>query len=148
MDVRNRHITIENVQPSVDGGKYPVKKIVGEVCVVSADVFRDGHDPLVVQLCWRHEQDPTWSETFMSDDGNDGWTAIFRVEKVGRYHFSVRAWSDAGGKRVDEEKLAAPYEIVVDEPVARFGAWYEMFVRSQGTEPGKSGWARCQRPTQ
>ena len=30
-------------------------------------------------------------------------------------------------------------EITVDRPLARFGAWYELFVRSQGTAPGKSG---------
>jgi starch synthase (maltosyl-transferring) len=29
-------------------------------------------------------------------------------------------------------------EIVVDRERARFGAWYEMFPRSQGTEPGRS----------
>ena len=30
-------------------------------------------------------------------------------------------------------------ELVVDREKARFGTWYEMFVRSQGSEPGKPG---------
>ena len=30
------------------------------------------------------------------------------------------------------------HEIVVDRKAARFAAWYEMFPRSQGNEPGKS----------
>ncbi len=31
------------------------------------------------------------------------------------------------------------YHLMVDRPEARFAAWYEMFPRSQGTEPGKHG---------
>ncbi|MCL5044888.1 MAG: alpha-1,4-glucan--maltose-1-phosphate maltosyltransferase [Deltaproteobacteria bacterium] len=36
------------------------------------------------------------------------------------------------------DACAAPLlELVADRPLARFGAWYELFVRSQGTEPGR-----------
>ena len=35
---------IENLQPLIDGGRYPVKRVVGEDLVVEADVFKDGHD--------------------------------------------------------------------------------------------------------
>ena len=35
---------IENLQPLVDGGRYPVKRVVGEDLVVEADIFKDGHD--------------------------------------------------------------------------------------------------------
>jgi starch synthase (maltosyl-transferring) len=31
------------------------------------------------------------------------------------------------------------YHLMVDRPEARFAAWYEMFPRSQGTEPGRHG---------
>jgi starch synthase (maltosyl-transferring) len=33
---------IENIQPLVDGGRYPIKRAVGEDLVVEADVFKDG----------------------------------------------------------------------------------------------------------
>jgi starch synthase (maltosyl-transferring) len=37
-------------------------------------------------------------------------------------------------------------ELVVDRPRARFAAWYEMFPRSQGTDPGRSAtFADCER---
>ncbi|MBI2880182.1 MAG: alpha-1,4-glucan--maltose-1-phosphate maltosyltransferase [Candidatus Tectomicrobia bacterium] len=45
--------------------------------------------------------------------------------------------------RHDRREDAVLYEpeldVVADRPLARFGAWYEMFVRSQGTEPGRGG---------
>src|SRR5262249_13268467 len=37
-----KHILIEAVIPSVDSGRYPAKRVVGEACVVEADIFRDG----------------------------------------------------------------------------------------------------------
>jgi hypothetical protein len=36
-------IYIEDVYPVVDGGRFPVKRIVGEEVDVWADIFRDGH---------------------------------------------------------------------------------------------------------
>ena len=35
---------IENLEPLIDGGRYPIKRVVGEDLVVTADVFKDGHD--------------------------------------------------------------------------------------------------------
>jgi superfamily II DNA/RNA helicase len=35
---------IENLQPLVNGGRYPVKRVVGDDLAVEADVFKDGHD--------------------------------------------------------------------------------------------------------
>jgi len=41
--------------------------------------------------------------------------------------------------RLDETCAEPERLIVADRERARFGAWYELFVRSQGTEPGRSG---------
>jgi starch synthase (maltosyl-transferring) len=38
--------------------------------------------------------------------------------------------------RVDAYEYAPALEVVADRPLASFGAWYEMFPRSQGTVPG------------
>jgi starch synthase (maltosyl-transferring) len=42
------------------------------------------------------------------------------------------------GPREDRSAYERELEVIVDRPVARFGAWYEMFPRSQGTEPRRS----------
>src|SRR5262249_15930603 len=42
-DLSTHRIYIEDVYPVVDGGRFPVKRIVGEEVEVWADIFRDGH---------------------------------------------------------------------------------------------------------
>ena len=41
-----KRVIIEGVTPEVDGGRFPIKRTVGEVVVVEADAFTDGHDAL------------------------------------------------------------------------------------------------------
>ncbi len=43
-------VVIESVRPQVDGGRYPVKRVVGEEVQVEADVFADGHDAVFCEL--------------------------------------------------------------------------------------------------
>ncbi|PYO46767.1 MAG: hypothetical protein DMD84_25225, partial [Candidatus Rokuibacteriota bacterium] len=45
-----RTVVIEAIAPNVDGGRYPVKREVGAVFEVSADIFKEGHDVLVAFL--------------------------------------------------------------------------------------------------
>ncbi|RPI43454.1 MAG: DUF3416 domain-containing protein, partial [Betaproteobacteria bacterium] len=86
---------IENVTPAVDGGRFPIKRTLGEEVVVEADCFTDGHDALVCLLRWRHESESDWHEAAMQAAPNDRWRARFRVEKLGRYAYTVVAWVDA-----------------------------------------------------
>ncbi len=132
MAVTNKHILIENVRPSVNGGRYAAKAIAGESCVVQADVFRDGHVPVSVTLRWRSSKNKTWLECPMTDDGNDCWAATFPLAEPGLYEFSIHARSAEGDSETSDE-----YRVVADRPLARFSAWYEFFVRSQGKDPGK-----------
>ena len=37
----------------VDCGRYPVKRVMGEPCVVEADIFRDGDHVLHAVIKWR-----------------------------------------------------------------------------------------------
>jgi len=39
-------VVIENVEPCLDGGRYPIKRVVGQELKVSADIFKDGHDQI------------------------------------------------------------------------------------------------------
>jgi len=78
----------------VDGGRYPVKRVVGEEVEVHADVFTDGHDALVCEVLWKHSSDKEWFSKLMEFRHNDHWVASFRVERLGRYQYTVRAWAD------------------------------------------------------
>jgi starch synthase (maltosyl-transferring) len=70
------------------------------------------------------------------------WQADFRKrEEAGELTDSDVKEGEILKKRKDERAHATVFEpeleIVADRPRALFGAWYEIFVRSQGTVPGK-----------
>src|SRR5215469_274457 len=203
-------IHIEEVYPELDGGRHPVKRIVGETFEVWADLFRDGHDKLRAVLKYCH-QDGAWRETPFVFYDNDRWSGRFRLDAVGLWRYTIEAWTDhfeswrdeaekklaagqpielelvegsailepalqqAGAQdaarlrsilhefeaadadaraalllspelrevmarcavRSDATRYRRELEVVADRKVARFAAWYEMFPRSQGSEPGK-----------
>ncbi|MDH6264624.1 starch synthase (maltosyl-transferring) [Rhizobium sp. SG_E_25_P2] len=90
--VEDPRLAIEAVTPSVDTGRFPVKRIVGSLVRVEADVFGDGHDPLSAALLWRAADEAAWRETPMTLLGNDRWTAEFTPQRLGRHEFQIEAW--------------------------------------------------------
>jgi len=89
-----RRVIIEKVMPEVDGGRYPIKRTIGEDVVVEADVFTDSHDLLGVALLYRRNHDPQWIEAPMAFLTNDRWQASFRVTNLGRHLYTVTGWVD------------------------------------------------------
>jgi starch synthase (maltosyl-transferring) len=199
---------IEDIYPLIDGGQFPVKRIVGEPIEVWADVYRDGHQVISAALVWRREEGRDWHRAAMVHSGSDRWGGSFTPESPGRYVYAIEAWTDdfatwrhgfelkqKAGQDVTLDALegagmltkaqgvgpaaaavilrqceeylqtgdAAPllipelkeamaesqwrpdltrsmlFPLMVDRPLARNGAWYEMVPRSQGTIPGQHG---------
>jgi starch synthase (maltosyl-transferring) len=85
---------VEEIYPCIEGGRYPVKRIVGEPIEVWADVLREGHDRLAVELLWRKEGEQAWQREPMRLHGNDRWQGRFMPTEVGRYLFAIEAWTD------------------------------------------------------
>lgn len=92
-DGRGR-VIIENVKPQVDGGRFPIKRTLGESVVVEADAFTDGHDRIRCLLCYRKEEGVQWHEVPMQPLGNDRWRGTFLVRDLGRHLYTVRGWVD------------------------------------------------------
>ncbi len=92
-DGRQRAV-IENIQPAVDGGRFPIKRIAGDRVVVEADGFADGHDVVACALLWRQAGAEHWQSEPMKPLGNDRWRADFGVDQIGRWEYTVRAWVD------------------------------------------------------
>ncbi len=199
---------IEDIYPSIDGGRFAVKRIIGEPIEVWADIFRDGHDVVAAELIWRCEKDTELNRIPMRLHSNDRWTASFTPQHIGRHVYAIEAWTDefatwrhgfnlkqaasqdvtldalegasllAKAKSGDADAASvilrhceqflktgdpAPLlatelqeamtesqdridvtrssllPLMVDRPLALFGAWYEMVPRSQGREPGRHG---------
>ena len=55
-------VVIAGVSPEVDGGRFPIKRTVGEEVVVAADIFADGHDVIVAVLRHRSTGATEWDE--------------------------------------------------------------------------------------
>jgi len=87
-------VVIAAVTPEIDGGRFPIKRTVGDRVVVEADIFAEGQDVLSGVLRYRHEADPQWSETSLEFVVNDRWRAAFDITQLGRYHYSLEAWVD------------------------------------------------------
>jgi starch synthase (maltosyl-transferring) len=209
-----RSVWIGNVRPELDGGRFPVKREVGDLFEVTADILREGHEALTAVLQYRAAKDAGWQEVRMDPVENDRWVGRFPLTENTRYLYTIEAYPDpyrswaadlkkrlaasmdvtsellegaelvrrilvraAGADRrrlearladferagtaaerarvlLDEETLelvetypdrtsATRYdrelEVVADRVRARFGAWYEMFPRSQGAVPGRHG---------
>jgi starch synthase (maltosyl-transferring) len=213
-----RTIIIEHISPMLDGGRNPVKRVVGDELFVTADIFADGHDLLDAALLLRVEGGGSrgaWREAPMRLVDNDRWSGSLRVERNARHRYAIEAWRDRFGslraallKKVEGEvsfsveleearllleaalaraqaagrggqsdlaliadALAAlrrarsdagrasalsggellaavrrhpdrstatrsvELPLMVDRERARFGAWYELFPRSQGRDP-------------
>lgn len=99
---RAPRIAIEAITPAVDDGRFPVKRVLGEVVEVSVDLICDGHDKLAGALLWRAADETEWQEVRLQPLGNDRWAASFPLERMGRYFFVVEAWKDAFASFRDE----------------------------------------------
>ena len=209
-------LVIENVAPKLDGGRYPIKRVIGNVIEVSADIFKDGHDLIAARVLYRRPGEASSRiAPFNYAFDVDRWHGSFKADQIGLWQYDVEAWPDrfgtwrsdlgkrlnAGqdvrpellegaallarladkltgaakvligdaakrlgtpGLALDERlkiafaedvyelvraplfadeasRLERPLEVYVDRAEAVFSAWYELFPRSQGREPGKHG---------
>ncbi len=107
---------IEDVYPLIEGGRFAVKRIVGEPVEVWADVFRDGHDVVAAALIWRRERDREWQRAGMTHQGNDRWVGSFVPDQPGRYVYAIEAWTDefATWRRGFELKQKAGADLSLD----------------------------------
>lgn len=84
----------EELYPSVDGGRYPVKRVVGQAIEVWADILGDGHEVLGAALLWRGEGESEWRREPMTLHSNDRWSGSFVPTQPGRHNYLIEAWTD------------------------------------------------------
>ena len=114
---RLEYIIIECVTPEVDGGRYPAKRIMGDAVSVGADLIKDGHDLLGARVLFKGPGDDDWSDApMLFDFDSDRWFGEFPVDRIGRWTFTVEAWTDAFAtwRRGLEKKVAAGQDVASD----------------------------------
>ncbi len=204
--------------PSTEAA-IPVKRVVGDRLLVTADILADGHDLLDAALLLRVEGEDRWQESPMRQIETDRWSGSIVLERNARHRYAVEAWRDRFGSLhhalATKVEASAPYAteiaealillaeaatragaakgraagrdartladavaavrrarsdatraavvlrdevleaarrhpdrswatrstelpLMVDRELARTGAWYELFPRSQSRDPGKA----------
>lgn len=120
-----KRVTIDNVHPQINGGEFPVKRVVGERLYVSADIFTDGHDKVKADLLYRKAKKTSskaggkWNVVPMDFLGNDRHEAWLAVDKTGDYEYSIRGYIDYYGswqyglQKKFEDKQGVQVELLI-----------------------------------
>jgi starch synthase (maltosyl-transferring) len=116
LDTGAARIGIESITPQVDAGEFPVRRIIGDMVTVQADLLADGHDKLAAELLYRAVDEKEFRGVPMTLLNNDRWQAAFPLERLGRHEFTVQAWRDAYATFVDEvtKKHAAKISVTLE----------------------------------
>ncbi|MEV4315720.1 alpha-1,4-glucan--maltose-1-phosphate maltosyltransferase [Actinocrispum sp. NPDC049592] len=87
---------IDDVSPTVDCGRYPVKAVVGEHVPIQATVWREGHDAVAATVAWRGPTDRAARQTRMQPHPvePDIFTSLIVPDTEGLWTYRVDAWSD------------------------------------------------------
>lgn len=109
-------VAVENVYPQVDCGRYPVKRVAGDVLEVWADVFKPGHDRVAARVQYRRPGDEGWSEEPMGLFDNERWVGRFRLDRIGDFAYRVAAWTDGFATALEgvEKWLGAGEDVGAD----------------------------------
>ena len=118
-----RRVVIDAIRPAVDGGQYPIKRVVGDRVTVEVDLLVDGHDRLAGALLFRRHGEAGWREAALQAVGrepgqpdDDVWRASFVVDALGTWEYTVSAWVDAWSswRWGLQRKTEAAQDIAVD----------------------------------
>ena len=123
-------MSIKSVFPDLEGGLYPVKSEVEKEFFIYC--YTDSRNEKVPVLKYKKSTEKQWNKLSMTEqDGK--YVGSFLPKTTGFYKYTVEGY----------DKIL---EVIVEEKYARFAAWYELFPRSQGTIPNKSGtFADCEK---
>lgn len=144
---RGGSILIEGVEPEVDGGRFPAKRLAGEAVRIRADIYKDGHDVLAAQVAWRQltpvAGQTDWQAVPMRALPNDRWEAELTLPRPGRYAFTVEAWTDAWASFAQEleRKVKAGWSVKSEllEGAALLDAFAERAARAKdGAEDARA----------
>ncbi|HEU4682544.1 MAG TPA: alpha-1,4-glucan--maltose-1-phosphate maltosyltransferase [Gemmatimonadales bacterium] len=92
------HLVVTGIGPSIDEGRYAVKRLLGDVLRVGADIFKDGNDLLAGRVLFCGPGERRWQSvplTYSFED--DRWYGDVPLARVGEWRFTVEAWVDLFG---------------------------------------------------
>ncbi|MDQ3450516.1 MAG: alpha-1,4-glucan--maltose-1-phosphate maltosyltransferase [Actinomycetota bacterium] len=133
-------IPIVDVQPAVDCGQYPAKAVVGERFVVSATVFREGHDAVNAEVVLTGPDGRTRPRVRLQPGrpGTDRWSAVVSADEVGSWTYHVEAWGDPFATWRHDAGIKVPasldVELMLEEGARLFEQAAKKVPRQNGRE--------------
>ncbi len=85
---------LAGLTPRTDGGRWPVRRFLGDEMTVRADLIAEGHERIAAELLVRHEDDERETIRPMALRHNDEYFASWTLDRLGTWFFRVRAWAD------------------------------------------------------
>ena len=125
-------IIIEDVRPQIDGGRYPIKREVGDLLEVTADIFQRARQDRRRRCNTGFRDKTAWPEVEMTYVDNDRWGATFELTENTRYDYTIEAFPDPFASWRDEiaKKTEAGLDVssellegraLIDEAISRAG---------------------------
>jgi starch synthase (maltosyl-transferring) len=84
------------ISPMVDGGKYSIRRVVGQWVHVQAQIICDGHDVIQGALQFKPIHETEWQEHRIWSHTEDRWSGKFKVDAQGLWEYRVSGWVDHG----------------------------------------------------
>jgi starch synthase (maltosyl-transferring) len=139
-----KRVVVEGVKPQIDGGRYAIKRVVGDSVRVEADIFADGHDLVACRLLHQAEGEREWQSAEMESLGNDHWRGEFPVSEIGFHRYVVAGTIDHFGswRRDLVKRLDAKQDVGLD---LRTGAMIirQAAARAKGEDAARlAAWAK------
>src|SRR5215216_4700722 len=109
-------VIIERVRPEIDAGRYPVKRVQGDILEVTADIFKDGHDKIAAVVKYRRQDEDDWREAEMRFVDNDRWAGEILLTDNTRYVYTIEAFPDRWATWRDEveKKFEAGQDVALE----------------------------------
>ena len=137
-EVRTRQrVVVERVWPEIDGGRFPIKRSVGERVTVSADIFADGHDLLAGVVKYRLVAAGPPSRGIRGSAGPPPRTESRPGPVAGPEPSATdQAWQEIALAARDNDRWEATfivtelgdYEYTIEAWVDRFGSWLKALI--------------------
>jgi starch synthase (maltosyl-transferring) len=93
--LRRPRLVIEQVSPTVDGGQFPVKRVLGQKLHVGAAIFKDGHDVITARVGYAPPSGGAARFSRLTFEFNpDRWYGEVSLDELGLGEMWVEAWPD------------------------------------------------------
>ncbi len=112
----NGRVVIENIYPEIDGGRFPIKKVIKDRVKIKADLLTDGHNLISGRVLYKNNSDIDWNSGPLTSDGDDTFIGDFKVTELGVWEYTIIAWINefATWQRDMEKRLSADSDIKID----------------------------------